>query len=45
MTVISGGEVLVPKGDTLIQAGNRVVAVTVLDSEPVVRDSLCGVGS
>jgi trk system potassium uptake protein TrkA len=35
------GLVTVPGPDTIIRAGNRVVAVTTLDREPLVRDALC----
>ena len=36
------GEAVVPNGDSMIQTGDRVVAVTTLDLEPEVRDVLTG---
>jgi trk system potassium uptake protein TrkA len=42
VTLIDGGEVLVPGGETVIHPGNRVVAVTTLDQEPDVREAICG---
>ncbi len=35
-----GGEVLVPRGDTVIEPGDRVLAVTSVDHEPEVRAAL-----
>jgi len=35
-----GGEVLVPRGDTVIEPGDRVLAVTSVDNEPEVRAAL-----
>lgn len=35
-----GGEVLVPRGDTLIESGDRVLVVTAVDQEPHVRAAL-----
>ena len=35
-----GGEVVVPRGDTLIKPGDRVLAVTAVEQEPEVRSAL-----
>jgi len=43
VTIISEGEVLVPRGATVVHARDRVAAVTTLDAEAKVRDALCGV--
>jgi Trk K+ transport system NAD-binding subunit len=39
------GTAIVPNGGSVIRAGDRVVAVTVIDREPAVRDALCGVAT
>ncbi len=38
----SDGQAMLPSGDTLIQAGDEVVAVTMLDSEDALRAALTG---
>ena len=44
VTLISDGEVTVPGGNTVIKTGDRVVAVTTLDRESELRDTLRGEG-
>lgn len=39
------GNAAVPDGDSLIRAGDRVIAVTAIDNEPLVRDALCRTGT
>ncbi len=39
----SGGQPRLPTGDTIIQAGDEVVAVTILESEEALRSALTGV--
>ena len=39
--VVRGDDVLVPRGNTEIRGGDRVLAVTPLASEPVVHTALC----
>jgi trk system potassium uptake protein TrkA len=39
-----GGAVVVPKGDTVIESGDRVLAVTAVEQETGVRAALCRVG-
>ncbi|NIR40864.1 MAG: hypothetical protein GWN07_33835, partial [Actinobacteria bacterium] len=41
--ITRAGDVLVPRGDTVVQAGDRVLAVTALDVEPGVKAALCEV--
>jgi trk system potassium uptake protein TrkA len=36
----AGGEVIVPRGDTLIQPGDRVLVVTTVEQESQVREAL-----
>jgi trk system potassium uptake protein TrkA len=36
-----GGSVVVPRGDTVIESGDRVLAVTAVEQESVVRAALC----
>jgi len=40
VAVVSAGATSVPGADTVVRAGDRVLAVTTLDREPAVRDAL-----
>jgi trk system potassium uptake protein TrkA len=41
--ITRAGEALIPRGDTVVHAGDRVLAVTSLDVEPGVKAALCEV--
>jgi trk system potassium uptake protein len=42
VSIVRGDEVIIPHGDTVLEAGDRVIAVTPLDEEQALRLSLGG---
>lgn len=45
VAVVRGGHVVVPRGDTVLQGGDEVLALTTPDSEGAVKTILIGAGS
>lgn len=44
VSIIRGEEVVIPRGNTIIQAGDAIIAVTSPDKEQALRDILTGAG-
>ena len=42
VSVVRGEEVIVPKGDTVLKAGDDVIALTLIGNEPQLLNLLAG---